>query len=151
MSRLSKFLLVTAAVAFVLACNFVTQPIKDVQNLAGTAQSIGTALPVETLKALVTQVPVQTLEALPSVLPDVSNYFNPQGTPVETWKDIPIMPQATAGQEFNHSTYSFKINDNDKAVQDFYKDKLTTLGWSQTFSLPGETQSAIMVFQKDNG
>src|SRR5437867_4149566 len=150
MSRLSKFLLVIVVVVFILACNFVTQPIKDVQNIAGTAQSFATALPVETLKALTTQVPIQTLKALPSALPDVEKFFNPQGTPVETWKDIPIMPQATAGQEFNDSTYSFKINVTAKEVQDFYKDKLAALSWNQTFSLPGETDSAIMVFQKES-
>jgi len=63
MLRLSKFLMVSAVVLFVLACNFVTQPVKDVQNLAGTAQAIGSAIPIQTLQALPSQLPMETLEA----------------------------------------------------------------------------------------
>jgi hypothetical protein len=103
MSRLNKIVSITILVLFVLACNFVTGPIKDVQNVAGTAQSIASSLPVETLQALASQVPVETIQALASkVSPEtaqalqttVSNFgdlFNPQGTPVEVWRDIPIM------------------------------------------------------------
>ena len=53
MSRINKLISITILVLFVLACNFVTQPIKDVQNVAGTAQSIASALPIETIQALV--------------------------------------------------------------------------------------------------
>lgn len=150
MSRLSKFLLVMIVAVFVLACNFVTQPIKDVQNLAGTAQSITTAIPIQTLEALPSALPRQTLEAIATNFGDVQN---PQGTPVQEWKGIPIMSQATAGQEFNENNtniYSFKANVTAKEVQDFYSQKLTALGWNQTFNFPGGTQGGVMAFQKDN-
>ena len=108
MSRLSKILSLTVVVLFVLACNFVTQPINDAQNLAKTAQALGTALPVETLQALPSLIPAETLQALPSAVPTLEaiatqfgGFFDPQGTPVQEWKGIPIMPQATAGQEFS--------------------------------------------------
>ncbi len=116
MSRLSKFLLVTLVVVFMLACNLVTQPIKDAQNLAGTAQSLATAMPIQTLQ-----------------------------------KGIPIMTQATVGQEFSkNNTYSFKAPVTIKEVQDFYNEKLTALGWTQSFNLPSEGDAGLMVFQKDN-
>lgn len=158
MSRLSKFLLISAVVVFVLACNFVTQPIKDAQNLAGTAQSLATAIPIETLQALPSVIPMETLQALPSVAPtfealatDFGNLLNPQGTPVQEWKGIPIMSQATVGQEFTeNNTYSFKANVTAKEVQDFYNEKLTALGWAQTFSFPGGGDAGFMSFQKDN-
>src|ERR1044071_6353858 len=93
MSRLSKILTVSIVVLFILACNFVTQPIKDAQNLAGTAQSLATAIPIQTLQALPSALPMQTLEALPSLAPtiealatDFGDFLNPQGAPVQEWK-----------------------------------------------------------------
>ena len=162
MSRLNKIVSITILVLFVLACNFVTGPIKDVQNVAGTAQSIASSLPVETLQALASQVPVETIQALASqVSPGtaqalqttVSNFgdlFNPQGTPVEAWRDIPIMPQATAGAESNANNYSFKADATLQEVQDYYKAQLKDLGWNETFSMPADANGAIMVFSKDS-
>ena len=163
MSRPPKILLLTIVIVFALACNFVTQPIRDAQDLAQTAQALGTALPIQTLEALPSVIPTitpaQTLEALPSVAPtfqalatDIGNVLNPQGTPVQEWKGVPIMPQATVGQEFNENNtniYSFKANVKGQEVQDFYKEKLKALGWKQT-EMPGGSDSAIMLFDKDN-
>lgn len=161
MSRLNKFISITILVLFILACNFVTQPIEDVQNVAGTAQSIASALPMETLQALASQVasqiPAETLQALPSVAPSLEalatefgNMFNPQGTPVEAWREIPIMPQATAGQEFDGGTYSFKVNATVQEVQNYYSQQLESSGWEQTFSVPADANGAVMLFSKDS-
>jgi hypothetical protein len=164
MSRVSKILMVSAVVLFVLACNFVTQPVKDVQNLAGTAEAIGSAIPIETLQALpsaiASMIPAETLQALPSAAPTIEalatqfgNTLNPQGTPVQEWKGVPIMPQATAGQEFTESgtnIYSFRASATAKEVEDFYKDKMTALGWEQSLSMPGGSEGGFMAFQKDN-
>ena len=162
MSRLNKIVSITILVLFVLACNFVTGPIKDVQNVAGTAQSIASSLPVETLQALASQMPVETIQALASqVSPEtaqalqtsVSNFgdlFNPQGTPVEVWREIPIMLQATAGEEFDANNYSFKTDATIQEIQDYYKAQLKDLGWNETFSMPGDANGAIMAFSKDS-
>jgi hypothetical protein len=150
MSRLSKFLLVFALVVFALACNLVTQPISDVQNLAGTAESIASAMPAETLLALASQIPIETLEALPSAIPDFENYFDPQGTPVQVWNDIPVMPQATAGQEFNATNYSYKTSATVQEAKDFYDSQMNGLGWSPAISMSGNDEGAILVFSKDD-
>ena len=157
MSRLSKFLMVLGLILFVLACNLVTQPIEDVQDIAGTAQSLASAIPVETLQALPSAIPVETLQAFPSVVPtfealatDFGPLLNPQGTPVSEWNGIPIMPQATAGQEFDATTYSFKVGVTSQEVQDFYKAQLTNLGWTQSFSMPGGAEAALLSFEKDD-
>jgi hypothetical protein len=103
MSRLSKVLSLIVVILFLLACNFVTQPFNEAQNLAKTAQAIGTAIPIETFQALPTviasAVPQETLQALPSAiptlealgsaLPDFENIFNPQGTPVRSGEGFP--------------------------------------------------------------
>ena len=162
MSRLAKFLSLTVLIVFLLACNFVTQPLNDAQNLAQTAQALGTAIPIETLQALpsaiASVIPEETLQALPSAFPslealatDFGNMFDPQGTPVQEWKGIPIMPQATSGQEFSaNNSYSFKFTGTTKEVQDFYDEKMTALGWNQPFSFPVEEGGGILTFQKDN-
>ena len=158
MSRLSKYLAISIVVVFVLACNFVTQPINDAQNLAQTAQALGTAIPIETLQALPSLIPAETLQALPSAAPTIEalatvfgDITNPQGTPAQEWQGIPIMPQATTGQEFSdNDTYSFKANVTTTEVQDFYEERLTTLGWNQPFSIPVEAEGGILTFQKDD-
>lgn len=157
MSRLSKILLLTIVIAFLLACNFVTQPLRDAQDLAETAQSVTTLIPVETLQALPSLIPEETLQALPSALPtvealatDFGNTLDPQGAPVQEWRGIPIMPQATAGEEFSESnTYSFKVNASAQEVQEFYNQELSALGWNQPFEIPLEADGGLLLFEKD--
>lgn len=153
MSRLSKFLLLIVLIVFVLACNFVTQPVEDVQNFAGTAESIASALPIETLQALPSVLPLETIQSgIPTEFSDLDdfNYFNPQGEPLSEWNEIPIMPGATAGQEFNDYTYSFKVNGSVEDTVAYYKDELVNLGWSSTFELPVEGEGGIMLYSKDD-
>jgi hypothetical protein len=162
MSRLSKILSLTIVIAFLLACNFVTQPVRDAQNLAETAQSVTTLIPVETLQALPSLIPSvvseETLQAIPSAFPtaeafatSIGNSLDPQGTPVQEWRGIPIMPQAIAGEEFSESnTYSFKANVTAQEVQEFYSNELTALGWTQPFEVPLEAEGGLLMFQKEN-
>lgn len=164
MSRLSKFLSLIVVIVFLLACNFVTQPINDAQNLAKTAQALGTAIPIETLQALpsaiASVIPEETLQSLPSAIPSLEalasampnfgNMLDPQGAPVQEWRGVPIPPQATAGQEFSeNNTYSFRANATAKEIQDFFNEKLAALGWEQPFSFPLEENGGVMVFRKE--
>lgn len=157
MSRLSKFLLLFVLIIFVIACNFVPQQVKDVQNLASTAESVASSMPglASTAKSVLTSMPdiTTTLESAATSMPDFGefNYFNPQGTPLSEWNEVPIMPQATAGQEFNDGTYSFKVNATAQEVQDYYNSELVNRGWSSMFNLPGDENGAIMLFSKEDG
>ena len=132
MSRLSKLLLLPVLIVFVLACNFVTQPIEDVQNLASTAESVASALPTD--------------------LPDLDqfNFLDPEGTPLAEWNGIPVMPQATAGEEFNEYTYSFKVNATVQEAVDYYRAELARLGWNSTFDLPVEGGGGLMLYSKES-
>lgn len=155
MSRLSKYLLLSILLIFVLACNAVTQPIKDVQDVAGTAQSIASSMPevASTIEAAATNSPglAATIEAAGTSLPDIGQMLDPQGAPVANWNDIPIMPQATAGQEFpDAKSYSFKASVTVQEVQDYYNAELVKLGWSSAFSIPGDANGAVMLFSKDS-
>lgn len=160
MTRFNKFLSLSILVLFILACNTVTNPIGDAQDLAGTAQAIASSMPIETLQAMASQIPVETLQALPSAMPtfealasampDVGTCMDPQGSPVSDWNGIPVMPQATAGQECpDLKSYSFRVNATVKEVQDFYTSELEELGWSVLFNMPAGDAGAIQSFQKD--
>lgn len=146
MSRLPKILLFSIVTVFMLACALVTNPINDVKNTANTAQAFATDA-----NSLLTQAaPLGTLIANPSLIPDVEKYFDPQGTPVAEWNGIPVMPQATAGQEHDTANYSFKFTGTAQEAQDFYNESLVALGWSSMLSMPGNEQGALLVFQKDS-
>ena len=94
-------------------------------------------------------MPVETLQAMGTSMPDVSQFMNPVGTPVSTWNNIPIMTEATAGQEFNKNTYSFKATGITVAgVQAFYIKTLVPLGWTSAFSAQGGTQGGTALFTK---
>ncbi len=156
MSRLFKVSIFALVLVFMLACAMISNPINDVKNTANTAQSFATdvnslasAMPIETLQALATTMPVETLAAIPSEIAQIGNYFDPQGTPVAEWNGIPIMPQATAGQEFDASNYSFKFTGTVKEAADFYNGNLGTAGWSPMVT-SSDDQSALLVYQQDN-
>ena len=150
MSRLSRILLVSGLIVFALACNFVTQPIRDAQDTVSTVQSVASALPLETIQAFATSLPRETLEAVSSAMPNFGNMFDPQGEPVSEWNGIPIMSQATAGQEHDANNYSFKFTGTAKEAQDFYDAGMKGLGWSSMFSMPGDENGAVLAFQKDS-
>ncbi|MGE5462201.1 MAG: hypothetical protein ACM3PS_02525 [Syntrophothermus sp.] len=165
MSRTTKILLLSLSILFVLACSTITQPFNQAKDLAGTAQALATAMPVQTFQSLATQfatqVPVETLQALPSMapslealgtsMPNFEGFFNPQGTPVSEWNGLPVMPQATAGQEFKEShTYSYKVDASVKEAQDYYNTELVKLGWKSSFNMPGNDSVAVQMFQKDS-
>ena len=165
MTRLTKFTLLFLLILFVLACNAVTQPFNQAKDLAGTAQSIATAMPIQTFQALATQIateiPAGTLEALPSALPslealatnmpNIQGFMNPTSAPVSEWKGIPVMPQATAGQEdTNSSTYTYKADATVKDAQDYYTTQLQNLGWSSYLNMPGDANGSIQIYHKDN-
>jgi len=146
----------TLVLVFLLACSLISNPVNDVKNAANTAQAVASdvssfasAMPMETLEALATTMPLGTLEALPSEIAQIGNYFDPQGTPVAEWNGIPIMPQATAGQEFDANNYSFKFTGAAKEAADFYDSNLGTAGWSPMVTTSDE-QGALLVYQKDD-
>lgn len=149
MSRLLKLFLVGVLAIFILACSLISGPVSEVENAASTAQAFASEFPVETIEAIATNIPVQTVEALPSAIPDLGNYLDPTGVPVEEWNGIPVMPQATTGEEFGETTYGYTVPASTTEVQDFYNQQMAGLGWTSTFSFPVSDQGGILSFYKD--
>jgi hypothetical protein len=150
MSRIFRFTLLSILILFSFACGLISNPLNQAKGLASTAEAIATSNPVSTLEALPSSMPLSTLEALPSSMPEVEKYLNPTGKPVSNWNDIPIMTQATAGQEFDKNTYSFKADASATDVQTFYTDQLKALGWSSAFSAQGGGQGGVMLFTENS-
>ena len=59
---------------------------------------------------------------------DITQYYNPVGTPLQSWNGIPIMPQATAGQEFKADVYSYKATATLNQATQYYTAKAATIG-----------------------
>ncbi len=124
-----RFLLVPF-VLLMLGCGLITQavaPTETLQSPPTTAPPSNTPLPTPTIEIIDTPIPsatvvsTATLASLPSFsfpgfdimttkLQNVQQFFDPSGSPVKTWNDIPIMSQAIAGQDFGNGVYSYKAN-----------------------------------------
>lgn len=131
MSRFYKYLLLAILIVTTLACGVISNPLSGAQNLASTAEAVASAIPTG--------------------LPDVAKYLNPQGKPVSDWNGVPVMPQATAGQEFSKGTYSFRVSGVDEpTIQSFYNDKLKAAGWTSQFSAAGGSSGGILLFTKES-
>lgn len=76
-------------------------------------------------------------------------YANPVGTPLKTWHDIPIMDQATAGQEFQADIYSYKADATLKQAADFYNAQNRTLNWNCFPMATGSAGSGNQMFHSD--
>ena len=56
--------------------------------------------------------------------------FSSTDKPLANWNGVPIMPQATAGQQANNGTYMFKVPVDSETIESYYSDKLKSLGWN---------------------
>lgn len=71
--------------------------------------------------------------------------FNSTEKPLAEWNNIPIMAEATAGQQTNTHTYTFKVPSDSGTIDSFYSAKLKALGWNLD-----ESDMLGMKFSKGN-
>ncbi len=153
MLRVKVFLLVSFVLVS-LACSVLTQPLVEtptpvpIQNpatLTAPPLDMSTAVPVA--MDTPTQAPADTSPPIAATattdsasatmiaemgsmgrLLNLPQYFKPVGTPLESWRDVPIMPQATDGQEFNSNIYSYIAAATLDQGRVFYQSKASALG-----------------------
>lgn len=156
MSRISRVFLLTGALMFALACNFITRPLDQAQQAVETVQSIATALPIETLQAFPSALPeIEVPTGMPDIgmptgMPDFGNMADPKDPPLTEWNGIPVIPSATAGNE-SSGIYSYKAAATIAEVFDYYKAEMPTLGWNEFFSMPDSGSGALLTFERENG
>ena len=150
MTNYRKILIVIPVILFMLACQVISRPIQQVEETAGTAAAIATQAGqlVTKVSELVTDFPpIETILPDPSALPDIpGNIDEPKSPPLSEWNSIPVMPQASAGDE-SDGMYVYKITSTLEEIQDFYKAKLPDLGWESSFSMP-IAGTAILLYTK---
>jgi hypothetical protein len=61
-------------------------------------------------------------------LMNIVQYYHPVGTPLKIWRDIAIMSQATAGQQFKPEVYSYIASATLDQARLFYLSKASSLG-----------------------
>ncbi len=162
MKRVPRLALVFL-VPLTLACNFIMQPFNQAQEAVATAEALVTAMPVETLAAIPTVMGeiMPTIEAGMTALPqitgmpdlgDLGQMFDPKGEPVDVWKEIPVMPQAVAGQEFPQTfSYTFRVPATVEDVTTFYDENLKNSGWQSLFSAPPSDGGALLMYTGSGG
>ncbi|HTX91084.1 MAG TPA: hypothetical protein VMC09_07700 [Anaerolineales bacterium] len=158
MSRIRKALWVIP-VFFLMACNLVSQAAAPQTQPPVQTQAIPVTAATDTLPAATdtaaptvppTQAPTDTATAfVPATLdPDtattaammgsmgelmnIRQYFNPVGAPSKSWHNVPIMSQATAGQEFTPFVYSYIATATLDQARKFYAGKTSTMGFAGT-------------------
>jgi len=132
-----RFFLVPS-ILLILGCGLITQiasPTEtapdptlavpsDTPSFTATAEIATTLPPTATLAPVTAPTSAQGsgLPAFYTNLNNVQQYFNPNGAPVKTWNGVPVMPQAIAGQDFNHGVYSYKATATLKQAVAFYNN-----------------------------
>jgi hypothetical protein len=158
MMRRTRFIaLLILLVLISLACNAVTQPLNQAQEVVETAQSLATAMPVETLMAIPSALPTELsgfdLTSVPGFdatnMPFTPDCFDPKSDPQKEWNDIPVMPGALAGEECT-DMYVFTVAAAAEEVKVYYDEALKNLGW-EIFPGMGDTGAGglFLIYQKD--
>jgi len=157
--RLRFIVLIFILVFVTLACNAVTQPIDQAREIAATAESFATSMPVETLMAIPSMLPTELsgldLTSVPGFdatsIADMPDCFNPKSDPLEEWNGIPVMPAATAGEECG-DLYVYTVTGKPEDVKAYYDETLSGLGW-EAFPGMGQTDAGglFLIYQKDGG
>ena len=139
-----------------LACNALAPSAPATPRPAATAaQAVAdtsTPVPADTATAAPADTdtpapaPSDTVPAAPTISPadatlaasmgamgfmmggNIDQYANPVGAPLKTWNGVPIMPQATAGQEFAANVYGYNAAVTLEQARQFYQGKSASLG-----------------------
>jgi hypothetical protein len=77
----------------------------------------------------------------------------PTGKPLESWRSIPIMPEALAGDDTSAiagNTYSFTIRADVKEIEHYYDEQLWLLDWAKFIEGEGAPNSKMLMYVKDN-
>ncbi|MFH1184560.1 MAG: hypothetical protein V1755_05915 [Chloroflexota bacterium] len=122
-----------------MACSLATTPLSQAQDLALTAEAFATTVPSG----------MPGIEGMPDIpgVPDATVFLHPSGSPASEWRGIPIMPEASAGEEFDSNIYSFRAaRITGIEVEEFYDAQLEILGWSSPVRTNVGTAGGYMLF-----
>ena len=90
----------------------------DTPSITPIPEQVASTTPTSAMDALVAANPM--LSAMANVK-DLTQYYDPIGAPEKVWKDVAIMPQATAGQDYGGGIYSYKAGATLEQAIKFYQ------------------------------
>lgn len=106
-----------------------------------------TLTPTQTATLTPTETPIPTATFTPpppTETPDVIGDLMPTGAPAKSWKGIPIMPGAIAG-DGNDQGYRFTINATVDEIQQYYDRELGKLGATPFAVGQGDGKDTVLV------
>ncbi len=147
-------------VIFLSACSaFQPQP-TTTPTMTATSSPTATCTVTPTWTPTLTFTPRPTITSMPTETPgaptatlNAAGLVLPTGKPLEEWNDIPIMPNAIAGDESQNSNktdYTFTIRGDIQKVVDYYGEQLWLRRWDLYAESEGAPNSKILFFSKDN-
>jgi len=153
MFRVQKYLIVIPALLFVLGCQLVSQPLQQAGDLVSTAQSLqtdvgGVSTQISGFATDAGDISTQAAGIATEFLGDsTSEPVGTSGPAAEEWKGIPIMPEATSGQDLG-GIYEYHVNAKPEEIANFYSSHLKDDGWSELFSSPYTSGAGLMTFTR---
>ncbi len=151
--RYSLALLAVAWLGLLLsACGVKPTPLPS-PTLTGTVTPTATLTFTRTLTPSPTGTPTPTPTPTkthhpPSATPDLSSLFNFSGKPLPYWNDMPVMPQAIAGED-KGSQYYYYLRARREVVRQYYLQQMPLWGW-QLFSSEVEGGEDVLIFLKSH-
>jgi hypothetical protein len=100
-----------------------------------------TSTPTPTFIPTKTRIP-------PSPTPDLGFLFNFSGKPLPYWNDIPVMPQAVAGED-KGSVYYYYLKARREVVHQYYLQEMPLWGW-QLFADGTGKNGDMLIFIKEH-
>ena len=129
------------------ACNSAVQSVPSTQVPASAQMPVATGTPTSFTTDTPAQTPTSTpvpVTATPTLQPasatmiyslvstgallEGTQMLSPVGSPLQSWHEVPIMPQATAGQEFSNIMYIYRAHATLDQARQFYTNNSQSLG-----------------------
>jgi hypothetical protein len=107
------------------------------------------ATPRATRPPLAAQTPPRTATRTRGLTPTPTEFTLPEpvGTPAARWSGIPIMPEATAGEE-DEGAYFYSVPVTPEDVAAYYEEQLPPLGWRPFAEGTGENGALLILYKK---
>lgn len=125
------------------------------QTAAPSSTWISLPHPTNTVSLTKTILPLPSRTLLTTTQPElltvtpVAIFRLPAKKVVSEWKNIPVMPNAFAGEETDDAkSYTFAVKGNISFVQNFYTSQLIRLGWALIAVGEGENADRLLTFIK---
>ncbi|MGD8455665.1 MAG: hypothetical protein PVF83_04705 [Anaerolineales bacterium] len=143
MKTIPKTIYLSVLTAVLMSCSsLVPEP-------TPTSTPTQTSLPTSTNTTKPTNTSTKT-PVPPSKTPSAPVLQMPSGKPLSEWQDIPVMPNAIAG-EGDDKGYSFTVDASPDLIVEFYETELTRMGWYVLAVGQGTTDAVLLVCTKEGG